>query len=154
MKDGYIHTQPNGSCGICAMHGGAHVKGCPNDTRVIISSDFPLNIGTAEESGPKSVPEMLRSAAEVFEQRNSAYSDNYKHAGEALMGLFPRGVVVQNAEEFNRLHLILHMYSKLSRYCMNLKNGGHEDSLVDIAVYATMAREVDAEDAKRMETGK
>jgi len=41
------------------------------------------------------------------------------------------------------------MYSKLSRYCMNLQNGGHQDSLDDLAVYAMLARECDEEEFER-----
>ncbi len=97
----------------------------------------------ADDSNIPSVPDMLRKLGDIYAQRGAVYSDNYKHVGAAMLGLFPRGIVVQTAEEFNRLHFIFHLYGKLSRYCMNLKTGGHADSLDDMAVYAMMARECD-----------
>ena len=48
------------------------------------------------------------------------------------MGLFPRGVVLDTAEKFNRFHLLVHIAGKLSRYCQQFDHG-HEDSLVDAA---------------------
>lgn len=102
-----------------------------------------------EMIGQKTVPQMLRDAANIYEQRNAIYGDNYKHVGEVLMGLFPRGLVIQTAEEFNRFHLINHMLGKLSRYCQNIKAGGHNDSLDDLSVYAMMARECDSDEASK-----
>lgn len=110
---------------------------------------------TAAMSGPveqnryplmPSVSEMLADLAHIHRDRNSKYGDNYKHAGEVLMGLFPEGLILRTAKDFNRLHLIVHMAGKLSRYAMMMKRGGHVDSLNDLAVYAMMARECDMEE--------
>lgn len=117
-----------------------------------VCGQFDTHASGCSRGGPKRVPEMLREAADIYQQRNAIYGDNYKHAGEVLLGLFPRGVVIQTAEEFNRFHLINHMLGKLSRYCQNLKNGGHADSLDDLSVYAMMARECDREDKDKRTT--
>lgn len=91
--------------------------------------------------------DMLREAAKIYEERKTVYGDNYKHVGKTLSGLFPHGIHIDSDDEveLNRLHLIMHMISKLSRYCQNASRGGHVDSLDDLAVYAMMAQECDNE---------
>lgn len=95
----------------------------------------------------KTVPEMLRDCAKLYEERNAVYGDNYKHFGTIITGLFPEGcgIELSTEEDWNRFGIIVQIASKLSRYCVNFKNGGHDDSLQDLAVYATMLRELDAE---------
>ena len=66
-----------------------------------------------------------------------------------LRAMFPDGIVLRSREEFNRLHLIVMMMSKLSRYAATTLKGGHVDSLNDLAVYAMLARECDMEDELR-----
>jgi hypothetical protein len=39
--------------------------------------------------------------------------------------------------------LLVQIMSKLSRYCANFNQGGHEDSLDDLAVYSVLLQEVD-----------
>lgn len=99
------------------------------------------------------VPEMLRAAAGINEERGKLYGDNYKHVGEIMRGLFPRGVRVYagDVDGWNRLHFVFHFVNKLSRYCQNMeRNGtGHVDSLDDLAVYAMMAKECDLEERRR-----
>lgn len=100
---------------------------------------------------PKTVPEMMREAADIHASRAPIYGDNYKHAGEVMRGLFPRGLTLNSEEDWNRIHLITHIVSKLSRYCQNMAmhGTGHADSLDDLAVYAIMARECDEMFAER-----
>lgn len=95
------------------------------------------------------VPQMLRDLAHIYAERNPQYGDNYKHGGEILKAMFPDGIILRSAEEFNRMHLLIMMMSKLSRYAAMLTKGGHVDSLNDIAVYAMLARECDMEDELR-----
>ena len=107
-------------------------------TEVVETKQDELFVRTA-------VPDSLEELASLYRERGSVYGDNYLHAGEVLLGLFPRGLSLNTAEDFNRLHLIVHMTSKLSRYCANVERTGkgHEDSLRDLAVYAMMTREAD-----------
>jgi len=92
------------------------------------------------------VPEALEKIASIYRDRNGTYGDNYLHAGEVLLGLFPHGLELKTADQFNRFHLVVHLASKLSRYCMTmeLRGEGHADSLDDLSVYAQMLREFDA----------
>jgi hypothetical protein len=100
------------------------------------------------EMAKKTPADMLREIASIYDERKPMYGDNYKHVGKAMVALFPDGVHIPpgDAETWNRLHFVMHMYSKLSRYCMNLQRGGHQDSLDDLAVYAMLARECDEEE--------
>lgn len=103
---------------------------------------------------PSPVPDFLESLSDIYRDRGATYGDNYLHAGEVLLGLFPRGLALRTAEDFNRFHLIVHIASKLSRYCQAFERtgGGHEDSLNDSAVYNMMLREFD-EIAAREKSG-
>lgn len=85
----------------------------------------------------------LKAKADLFAQRAAVYGDNYKFFGQAMMGLFPRGLHCTTEEEFARLGIFIMLASKLSRYAQNFNRGGHEDSLDDTSVYAMMLKEID-----------
>ena len=91
----------------------------------------------------KTVPEMLRDAAKIYEDRNKLYGDNYLNIGHAFKGMFPKGIVLQSPDDFNRFALIVQSLGKLTRYAAQFYQGGHEDSLVDLSVYSQMLAEVD-----------
>lgn len=107
----------------------------------------------------KFVPEQLRKAADIYEQRNALYGDNYKWFGNVMAALFPNGAPARMAgvdgskgetmaEYYNRVGVLVQIVSKLTRYCAQFERGGHADSLDDMAVYAMMLRELDQEAAK------
>jgi len=91
------------------------------------------------------VPEMLREGADTYEQRNELYGDNYHNFGRVMMALFPRRVSCDSVDDYNRLGIIVQMVGKLGRYCEQFEKGGHDDSLLDLAVYSQMLRELDEE---------
>lgn len=104
----------------------------------------------------KFVPEALRSAAAIYEERNKVYGDNYKRFGLVVAALFPDGISIASAEDpvkaGNRLGVLIQILSKITRYCENFNAGGHADSLDDLAVYAMMLRELDADIQTEMPT--
>jgi hypothetical protein len=109
-----------------------------------------------EWNGPtmtKSVPEALRKAADLYEERNKLYGDNYKSFGKLVDVLFPNGFPSGAQESHvsyqNRVGVLIQILSKLTRYCANFGDGGHSDSLHDLAVYAMMLDELDAELVER-----
>jgi len=91
------------------------------------------------------VPELLRSGADTYEERNKIYGDNYKRHGEVMLALFPNGVKLDGIDDHNRFGLLTQKVAKLTRYCENFNTGGHSDSLHDDMVYTAMLAEVDAE---------
>lgn len=93
----------------------------------------------------KTVPQRLREAADLFEKRNAAYGGNYREFGRVMSALFPDGLGDGNLSEaeFGRLSHVVHIMTKLTRYCRNLRRDGHADSLEDMAVYAMMSSELD-----------
>lgn len=98
----------------------------------------------------KFVPEALRKAAAIYEERNKLYGDNYKNFGKVMLALFPEGIYhgssnPQPFDEINRYGVLIQIVSKLTRYCENFGKGGHDDSLDDLAVYAMMLKELDNE---------
>ena len=97
------------------------------------------------------VPEMLRECADTYEERNELYGDNYRNFGRAMQAMFPRGVECQSVDDFNRLGVLVQIVGKLGRYCEQFEAGGHDDSLLDLAVYSQMLRELDEEVRNRPE---
>lgn len=93
----------------------------------------------------KKVPQALADLGKLFEERNALYKDNYKNFGKTLVGLFPNGLTLRTAEQFNRFALFLQIVHKQSRYAQSILSGGHPDSLDDTSVYAQMLQEYDAD---------
>jgi len=92
----------------------------------------------------KTVPEMLMEAAAVYKQRQDIYGYNYLAFGKVMMALFPDGLTVSDIDTWNRLGIFVQMMSKTTRYASQFKEGGHDDSLLDLSVYSQMLREVDS----------
>lgn len=91
----------------------------------------------------KTVPSMLRESAQTYEERNKLYGDNYKLFGHVMTALFPTGLKIETYQQWNQIGIFVQIVSKISRYAENINRGGHDDSLLDLAVYATMLRELD-----------
>lgn len=89
--------------------------------------------------------DILQQAAETFRERNAVYGDNYKNVGNVLFALFPHGIALQTAEDFNRWHLFELLVVKLTRFA----NTGltHTDSVHDAAVYAAMLESLLCDDS-------
>jgi hypothetical protein len=94
----------------------------------------------------KSVPQALRDAASIYEERNKLYGDNYKRHGEVMDALFPTGVELADRADHNRFGVLTQVVAKLTRYCENFSRGGHADSLDDMTVYTQMLQELDSEE--------
>jgi hypothetical protein len=91
----------------------------------------------------KGVAQLLKSAAEEFEKKNAEYGDAYKHHGHIMAAMFPEGVELLDAHDQNRYAHLNLIVGKLNRYAQNFSNGGHQDSLHDIQVYAAILEELD-----------
>ena len=122
------------ACGLDSL-----IKGCGCS-----NCDYLVHEIEADKGRKPTVGERLADLGRIYDERAAVYGDNYRHFGEAMMGLFPRGLELKTAEDFNRLGLFFHVMSKASRYAQCLARGeGHFDSLSDLAVYAMMAQECD-----------
>lgn len=93
--------------------------------------------------GVRTPAERLRAAADLFEERNAAYGENYTMMGGVMAAMYPQGLTVRTPEEWTRLMLQVHRVTKETRYSQNFGRGGHQDSLDDLSVYAMMAAEQD-----------
>ena len=84
----------------------------------------------------KDAAEILAEMADTYRERNKVYGDNYKRVGDVMKALFPNGVTINTAEQFNVWHLFELMVVKMTRFA----NTGlsHQDSIHDLAVYAAM----------------
>lgn len=88
------------------------------------------------------VPDLLRDAADIYEQRNKLYKDNYKSFGN-WAALLLKDVKPVTSLDHSRMALFNQILYKISRYVQQFHDGGHSDSLTDLSVYAMMLREVD-----------
>jgi len=94
----------------------------------------------------KSVPQALRDAAGIYEERNKLYGDNYKRHGAVMDVLFPHGIELQDKSDHNRFGVFTQMIAKVTRYAEQFTQGGHPDSLDDLTVYTQMLQELDSEE--------
>lgn len=89
------------------------------------------------------VTDTLKEAAETFEEKSKVYGEGYKEFGVIMHSLFPDGLELKTAEDFNRFGVPNMIVSKMARYCKNFQTGGHKDSLLDLSVYSCMLIELD-----------
>src|SRR5262245_10000415 len=81
---------------------------------------------------------LLQKALDTFQDRGAIYRDNHQRLGALMDALFPQGVILKSADDHERFALISLLLVKLSRYAVEWNNGGHQDSIHDIIVYAAM----------------
>jgi NADH dehydrogenase/NADH:ubiquinone oxidoreductase subunit G len=79
---------------------------------------------------------VLAEMSKTFKERNAVYKDNYKKVGQVMSVLFPDGVQLNTAADFDKWHLFELMIVKLTRFVNADLN--HKDSIHDIAVYSAM----------------
>ena len=92
----------------------------------------------------KTAAEILESACTTHKEKGEEYGNTYLMHGEILKALFPKGLKLENAEDFTRFGTLNMIISKLGRYTSNVSRGNtHIDSLHDIIVYAALLEEID-----------
>ncbi len=89
------------------------------------------------------VVERLEQLTNLFKQRGEQYGDSYRRTGHVMAALFPNGVVLKTVSDYNRFGNFSMIVNKVVRYANNFSNGGHEDSLDDISVYAVICQDLD-----------
>jgi len=80
--------------------------------------------------------EILESMRLTYQERNKIYGDNFETVGKVLAVLFPEGLTLKTAEEFEAYHLLDWIVGKLTRFTATQMQ--HQDSIHDIAVYSAM----------------
>jgi hypothetical protein len=95
----------------------------------------------------KTVPEIFEENIETYKERQASYGPTYRHYGTIMMGLFPNGIRVNDAETWNRLGVVQACVTKLARFCHNLD---HIDSAHDLSVYAAILEELTREHHSRL----
>jgi hypothetical protein len=100
-------------------------------------------VGGNEVKPIRTPDEALARLGELYLQRHSVYGSTNEDFGKVFMAFFPAGVEVRDEETANRLALFNHVADKLARYARQFANGGHEDSLDDVSIYAQLLQEYD-----------
>lgn len=98
----------------------------------------------------KFVPSQLRAKADLYEERNKIYGDNYKRFGP-ILSLILAGQTLDTGDpdQMNRLGVFVQVVSKITRYGANFTSGGNDDCLDDNAVYSMMLKELDHESRRQ-----
>lgn len=95
----------------------------------------------------ETVSESMTNAAELFFRKNKDYGDSYKRTGEIMTMIYPNGINLKTAEDFNQYNVLTIMIGKIVRYT-NTKGSdviNHEsvkDTLTDLGVYAFMLKDL------------
>ena len=89
------------------------------------------------------VVDSIEKLKNIYLQRNKLYGNGYKAVGKTMVALFPEGIELKTESDFNRFLSFIQMVYKLSREATQFKNGGHPDSLDDLAIYAMIQKELD-----------
>jgi len=92
----------------------------------------------------KTGADILEEAAQTFREKNAIYGDNWRLVGKVMRGLFPNGLEIQSVEDWNRMHILLLLVVKMTRYAVNFE-AGHRDSIRDAIVYSAMLEMIDEE---------
>jgi len=88
------------------------------------------------------VPRELEASAATYRERNPVYGDNWLHFGHVMAAMFPEGITLRTADEWNRMGVLVQCAAKFTRYAAQFANGGHEDSAHDLVVYAAMLQQL------------
>jgi len=103
-----------------------------------ISVTNPISVNDADIKAS----DVLRELADLFDEKDKAYGPTYRMIGRQLKILFPGGITLKTATDFNRFFLINQALVKLHRYCNRFETG-HKDSNEDLVVYGAMLAETD-----------
>jgi hypothetical protein len=108
------------------------------------SAPYIQNV-TVQGPAPAIKPDQrLTDLADLFHVRNQQYGDSYLGIGPVMAAIFPAGLKLSSADDWNRFFCFFMCIGKLHRYAMKFDTGGQQDSLDDTAVYAQMLAYVDA----------
>jgi len=85
------------------------------------------------------INDAFQEMAETFREKSTEYGESAVITiGKALQIIFSDGLILAKQEDFQRFFLLTMVLLKAIRYSQNLCGGGHEDSALDMAVYAAM----------------
>lgn len=89
----------------------------------------------------KTVPEILKEKADLFEAKGKEYGNTYKEYGNVMLALFPEGIKTENTKEWwNKFGIFNMLVHKLMRIAKT--NFSSVDSIKDVQVYAAMLEEL------------
>lgn len=107
--------------------------------KTLTSPPSALKVGAIK----RTAADILESAGNTFRERNKVYGDNFLRVGNMMAAMFPEGLILKTQQDWNRMHMLLLMVVKQSRYATNWDKGGHKDSIHDATVYGAMLEMID-----------
>lgn len=89
------------------------------------------------------IVESLNSLIKIRQERQGVYNGIENRRAEVITGLFGGYPEITNDLDLNRYGIYMKMVEKMIRYANNFYDGGHDDSLDDIAIFSQMLKEMD-----------
>ena len=89
------------------------------------------------------VPDQIKALADIHQDRQETYGQDYLRIGPSLLGMFPDGVELRSEQDMTRFALFCQAHGKLLRYAARFTQGGHGDSLDDLSIYSQLLKHVD-----------
>jgi len=125
----------------------------PTERETMNQKDNFTESKTMDDPFADRAPAILEEGAATFRERNKAYGESYKNAGQVYKALFPDDIILDTEDDHTRFQLLSMTINKLVRYSNNFRTGGHDDSALDASVYWAMLLEIDRDIAKRADNG-
>ena len=100
------------------------------------------------KAGAHAIRQLERAVA-TFRERNAIYQDSFSRWGRVFQALFPDGVEIETADDWNRITALGHIVDKLVRYTSFFERP-HADSILDLGAYAFILAGLDAEIDQRI----
>lgn len=94
-----------------------------------------------ETTKPNAAGRMM-NAAELYHDKGKIYGHSYRNFGPVLEKMFPKGLFVKTADDWNRLGLFMMIMHKNMRLANNLLDTDSTESPTDAGVYNFMMAEV------------
>ena len=95
--------------------------------------------------------ECMEEAIKTFKERHKVYGNNYLTHGQVMTALFPDGIHLDTAAQWNRFSALNMIVTKLTRYCHSFSQP-HLDSIHDLGVYAFMLESLDSVSSNEKES--
>lgn len=94
----------------------------------------------------KTVPQALSDLAKGYsDQGRAGEEEHLLHLGKTLLGMFPLGLQLRSAVDFNRFALLIHMQGNITQYAQALARGLNAPAALDqLSVNAQMLQRFDA----------
>lgn len=123
-----------------------------SELNAALSSISKINSGSTPPQ-KRDVPELMEEAIKTYRKKNQDYGDSYKIIGHVMEKIFPKGITLNNASEFNRIGALILILTKITRYANlfskeKINFDSKNDTVMDLGVYSFILSYLEEEDKR------